>query len=224
MSAPPRPPRLVTAICPTGDRQHLIGVAISSFLAQTHKASELLLVDDGEVPTVVPDDPRIRVIRIPKADLGTKRNIACEAARGDVVMHWDDDDWSVPTRMARQLSVLHIRQPLVTGYHGLSFYDMVTKRAYTIVSGLNAEGVSMLPNAMGTSLAYDKYYWKENPFPAVAIGEDVAFVERAKELRQLHSENGIGMMVVRRHAGNTSNDFAVGTTIRFEQLPAGFPA
>lgn len=224
MSAPPRPPRFVTAICPTTGRGELIGVAISSFLSQTYKDSELLIVDDGVEPLKLEPHPRIRYVHIDTVhDIGTKRNLCCDMARGEVIFHWDSDDYSVPTRMVRQLSYIHESCPLVTGYHGLSFYDMPSKRAYRIVSGLNAEGISMLPLAMGTSLAYDKRYWKANPFPAVAIGEDVAFVARAKELRQLHSENGVGMMVVRRHAGNTSNDFAVGTTIRMDQLPAGFP-
>ncbi|MBS1586159.1 MAG: glycosyltransferase family 2 protein [Bacteroidetes bacterium] len=28
--------------------------------------------------------------------VGRKRNIACEESRGDIIVHWDDDDWYAP--------------------------------------------------------------------------------------------------------------------------------
>src|SRR5262249_33338037 len=105
---PPAPSELplVTCIMPTtSDRRAFVPQAIRSFLRQDYPRCELLVLDDGTTPVadLVPPDDRIRYVRhVSKRTIGAKRNIACEQARGDLIVHWDDDDWYPPTRVSRQ--------------------------------------------------------------------------------------------------------------------------
>src|SRR5262245_27908583 len=93
---------LVSCIMPTRDRRPFVGRAVAQFLAQDYAPRELVVVDDGTDPIadLLPPDPRIRPIRLPRRlSIGAKRNLACQASRGVVVAHWDDDDWMADWRL-----------------------------------------------------------------------------------------------------------------------------
>lgn len=98
---------LVTCIMPTCDRHCFVPEAIRCFLRQNYPNLELVIVDDGSrsVASLLPDDPRVRLIRLSqKKNIGAKRNIACAAAHGEFILHWDDDDWYPPDRVSRQVA------------------------------------------------------------------------------------------------------------------------
>src|SRR5258708_37994907 len=92
----------VSCIMPTANRRHFVPQAIHYFLRQDYPNRELIVVDDGadSVADLIPVDERIRYIRLKqRATVGAKRNIACEAARGEVIAHWDDADCQAPHRL-----------------------------------------------------------------------------------------------------------------------------
>src|SRR4029077_19585158 len=100
---------LVSCIMPTRDRPALVSRAIGFFLRQTYANTELIVVDDGsqDIGDVASMDPRIRYLRLgAPQSIGTKRNVACELARGDLIAHWDDDDWYAPHRLGYQVEQL----------------------------------------------------------------------------------------------------------------------
>ena len=41
-----------------------------------------------------------------KITLGAKLNLACDYARGEIIAHWDDDDWYAPRRLSTQVEAL----------------------------------------------------------------------------------------------------------------------
>ena len=87
---------LVTCIMPTSNRRVFIGQAVRCLLRQDYRHFELIVVDDGAdaVGDCLPDDARIRYIRLDHhLSVGAKRNLACSQARGEIIFHWDDDDW-----------------------------------------------------------------------------------------------------------------------------------
>src|SRR5262249_23901876 len=93
---------LVSCIMPTADRRKFVPKAISYFQAQDYPNKELIIIDDGAESAVdlVPNDPLIRYIRLyAKKTVGAKRNMACEEARGEIIAHWDDDDWMASWRL-----------------------------------------------------------------------------------------------------------------------------
>jgi glycosyltransferase involved in cell wall biosynthesis len=206
----------VTCVCPTNSRQDFIPLAIECFLQQDFTDSELLIVDDGIIPTIIPIHSRIRYVWVPKMDIGTKRNFCNERAYGKVIAHWDDDDWSGPTRLSQQVCRIISQRKAVTGYFSMHFFDVHSRRVSQIITGSGH-----LPYAMGTSLCYLKSFWKKNPFPAGNTGEDIAFNNRAKALNQLDCANGLGIMVVRRHSTNTCQA-SEDELMSIRDLPQGF--
>jgi glycosyltransferase involved in cell wall biosynthesis len=100
---------LVSCIMPTRNRRRFVAQSVWYFLRQDYEARELVVVDDGEdrIDDLLPEDGRIRYVHIGgRRPLGEKRNIACEQARGDLIAHWDDDDWNAPNRLSAQIAAL----------------------------------------------------------------------------------------------------------------------
>src|ERR1700730_5261279 len=87
---------LVSCIMPTYNRRPIIPHAIDYFLRQTYAHRELIILDDGTdaIEDLVPSDRRIRYERLPKKiTFGAKLNLGCELAKGELIAHFDDDDW-----------------------------------------------------------------------------------------------------------------------------------
>jgi glycosyltransferase involved in cell wall biosynthesis len=103
-----------SVIVPTHDRQSLLGQAIASVLAQSHPDFECIVVDDASpVPVIVPDDPRIRLLRLERnAGCSAARNTGLRAARGRFVAFLDDDDTYAPERLEMVRDAL-VRAPVV---------------------------------------------------------------------------------------------------------------
>lgn len=113
-SARSRWPR-VSCLMVTADRPHLVRRAIRSYLQQTYPHRELIVLDNGQQPldekllADIPADELVYVRQEPKPGrvIGTLRNQALALARGEYIApQWDDDDWSHPERLMRQMQVL----------------------------------------------------------------------------------------------------------------------
>src|SRR5437868_1947457 len=127
---------LVSCIMPTFNRRAFVPLAIEYFLRQDFDDSELVIVDDGSDPIVdlVPEDERIRYVRLPaKASVGAKRNAACTHARGQIIAHWDDDDWHAPHRLRYQVEALQRSGMDICGIRTLLFFNPETQRAWKYI-------------------------------------------------------------------------------------------
>jgi glycosyltransferase involved in cell wall biosynthesis len=101
---------------PVPERLAFAKRSIDDFCRQTLANKILVLVISGGVESVHRalrdyveslgrDD--IRIFTAPRElNLGQLRNFSLEAATGDIVCQWDDDDFYHPQRLERQLSVL----------------------------------------------------------------------------------------------------------------------
>ena len=89
---------LVSVVMPTHNRAALLARALASVTAQAYGNWEVLLVDDGssdDTPSVLAryaDEPRVVVHRTEGVGSASARNVALEAATGDVVVYLDDDN------------------------------------------------------------------------------------------------------------------------------------
>lgn len=108
----------------THGRSHFLPHTLESIAAQDYPAErfEVIIVDDssdgGEdlwrrLTSSAPGHRlagRLRYLHAPpdpeRGRLGTKRNVAVEAARGEVIAIWDDDDFYAPQRLRRQSAVM----------------------------------------------------------------------------------------------------------------------
>jgi ADP-heptose:LPS heptosyltransferase/SAM-dependent methyltransferase len=168
----PAPP-LVSCIMPTANRRAFVPAAIACFLGQDYPERELLILDDGTdcVRDLVPADPRIRYVPLSAPmPLGAKRNRACELAGGDLIVHWDDDDWYPPDRITRQADALLRRGGDLCGSSKLYFRDAAARRAWEYEYRCAKGWVA------GSTLAYRKSSWAQNRFRDIQVGEDSFFV------------------------------------------------
>lgn len=106
-----RRPR-ISVIIPAFNREHLVGNAITSILAQTESDFELLLIDDGSTDGTLRlmesyQDDRVRVFSSPtNQGIPQSRNRGLRESRGDYVAWLDSDDISYPNRLAIQARFL----------------------------------------------------------------------------------------------------------------------
>lgn len=192
---------LVSCIMPTFQRRAFIPNAIRYFLRQDYDAKELIVVDDGDdsVEDLIPNDSRIRYVRLrQKMKLGAKRNFACNEALGEVIAHWDDDDWYAPHRLTAQVKLLQHHNAEVCGSPELFFYDVDQRLAWLYAYPNNAK-----PWFAGQSLCYRKTFWEQNRFAQIDIGEDACFMWTARPKRlAVVSERDLLVGII--HGGNTS--------------------
>jgi glycosyltransferase involved in cell wall biosynthesis len=194
-------PPLVSCIMPTRDRRPFVRRAVAQFLAQDYPERELIVVDDGadRIGDLLPDDTRIRLLRSEqRLAIGAKRNLACEAARGDVLMHWDDDDWMAPWRVSYQVRELEARGAQVCGLSRLYFYDADARRAWQYVYPEAARGW-----VAGGTLCYRREVWQHRRFPDINEGEDTRFVWNLRGVPLVSLDNS-AFYVATIHPGNTS--------------------
>ena len=194
--------RKVTAICPTYNRRQYIPSMLSCFLSQTYVDSELIIVDDGtdSIADLIPDNPRIKYIRLEglRRTTGLKRNIACEQAQGEFIIHFDDDDWSASDRMADQILRLENSKKQVLTYYNILYLNVITHRVYRYHPMYRG-------STYGATLCYRKTWWKQHRFEDTMIGEDTNFGTIAMLAEQFAWLDAGQSMVVRAHNSNTSS-------------------
>lgn len=200
---------LVTCLCLTMEgRKDFLSRAIESFRGQTYPNRELLIVadrfdnypgmpDQSGAPTgSIWCESNIDIMVSPrgKLNIGQKRNVGCASASGNIILHWDDDDYSSRFRITHQVHELETTSKAVTGYSGMKFTDGASWWQFRYQS----RGY-----VLGTSLAYLKSWWVDHPFLDQQI-EDPGFVAAAREAGQLAEVPDIDMMYATIHAGNSS--------------------
>jgi GT2 family glycosyltransferase len=100
----------VSVVIPTYNRAHLLGRCIDSVLAQTHRAVEIILVDDGStdgtaaLATSFP--AQVRYVRQVNQGVVGARNTGLGRARGEFVAFLDSDDRWLPFKLALQVAFL----------------------------------------------------------------------------------------------------------------------
>jgi hypothetical protein len=199
--APRQRAPLVSCVMATYDRPHLVPTAVASFLRQDYPSTELLVVDDGpeSLAGLLPDDTRVRHIRLDRRHtIGAKRNLGCEAARGEVLANWDDDDWYAPWRLRYQVERLAADGAEVCGLNRLIYLQPERRLAWRYQWPESAR-----PWVHDAVLLFTREFWRRNPFPDTSMGIDcrLLWTRTQKRILALPDERFyVGMI----HGGNTS--------------------
>jgi predicted O-methyltransferase YrrM len=198
-TAPRRP--LVSCVMPTYDRPALAAAAAQRFLRQEGVDAELIVVDDGPCAAAshLPSDPRVRHLRLDRREsIGAKRNIGCEAAGGELLANWDDDDWYAPWRLAYQAQALAESGADVCGLTKLLCLEPAHARAWRY--SWPEHPPAWLHDA---TLVMSRDFWLSHPFPKTSWGIDAALLGSARGRRVVALPNErfyVGMI----HRRNTS--------------------
>src|SRR5688500_10842715 len=99
---------LVSVIIPAHNAEAWLAETIGSVAAQTYASTEVLVVDDASTDGTRTIAARLGaiVVEVRGAGPGGARNAGMSAARGEFLQFLDADDLLVPTKVARQVSVL----------------------------------------------------------------------------------------------------------------------
>lgn len=159
----------------TAARAWCIPLAIRCFRRQTgingHEAELVVVSEDAEVESLVPDDPRVRFVRSPAGlSLGEKHNAAVEACRHPWLAKWDDDDWHSPRRLGLTLRRLRMTRAQVAGTRDLIFHELIEPRRTFLY-----QYRSVRPWVAGNTLVFDRAVWEQIRFPDRDRGVDTLF-------------------------------------------------
>lgn len=191
---------LVSAIMPTRGRRQYAALALRDFLSQTWQEKELIILDDADMPSfeAAPPHPNVRyMVADRRYNIAEKRDILCRAAAGEVIVHFDSDDWSAPTRIEREMQIMQKEKTAVCGFRRMYFWQVDRRQAW-IYNGAH-------DYVLGTSLMFRRSWWAHNPWNAkFRIGSDNVFVAQASHAKQLASSLVTDQMVARNHSDNTN--------------------
>jgi glycosyltransferase involved in cell wall biosynthesis len=160
-------------------------------------------VDDGsdypaDVSSLV-DGPSVRVLSVaPGTPLGIKLNHGVHAARGQLCMKMDDDDWYAPTYLETSMDALRATQqvvcrPTIVMHMGFLFFDLQTWSVRE----------STERNAPGATLLFSRSDWQRRPFRPVPTDEDAWFYrDQMKAGATVLTVNSKETFVAIRHRGH----------------------
>lgn len=230
----------------TANRPAMAAQAMECFRRQTYPAKRLYIHDTGTIPARQKnaagswrwEEHRGRTI-------GALRNQAIDWARmecgdADIIVHWDDDDWSHPARIAEQVAHLQTSGAEIVGYNEILFWrtgqecqevglSVHTWHPYTNDGKGGEAWLYHNTNpayAVGTSLCYWRSTWARRPFPDRNEAEDLEFIcgrkcEGVAGFAERRWDTTIGFetlkgprMVARIHGGNTSIGYRPDAMIR----------
>lgn len=187
---------MISCIMPTYNRRRFVLQSIEYLVRQDYSNIELIVVDDGTEPV---DDlvdtiyswqnPYHRHVDMTyfglpvQVDIGTKRNIACALASGDIICHWDDDDYYGPQRISMQA------EPILAGRVDVTacrMMHLLNARNGTLWACSEAVQAALFAhNVRSGTLMYKASYWREGlRYENRQTGEDAQFLSELLAVAQ----------------------------------------
>lgn len=205
----------VSIITPTYNRRELFKLAIYNYIATDYPRDKLewVIVDDsddaeqvgGLIPAKIADS--VNYIRLSeRMPLAAKRNLACERAKYDIIVHMDDDDYYPADSVWTRVSALMQSGAGAVTCTMIPMYDLVRSNSAINVPPL---WMSMAKRCSEATLAYTREFWRAAPFvDNIAEGEKF-LAGRLMQVKELLPSMKIrpesqGIIVSLMHSKNTS--------------------
>ena len=226
--------RKVSVVTPTYGRGHHMQRLYTAFEAQTWENKELIVLDDS--PEASPfmqnlSDPRVRYLHDPeRMSVGEKRNRLAELATGELIAHFDDDDYYAPRYLEHMAGYLESCEMVKlsgwfawsTTHRAFFYWDTAAVAAvhFLVESNKSIQIYNMGKKSeqeknlwvqknlvgYGFSYAYTKALWRDCPFPMKQHGEDRVFLQdilrKNREVGMCADREGLALVV--RHAHDSS--------------------
>jgi glycosyltransferase involved in cell wall biosynthesis len=190
----------VSILTPTANRRLFIPQLLRCFRKQDYPLNrmELVVADDGDdlVGDLLDGQPRVRYLTLPKGSrLGYKRNFLTEQAKGDILVHMDDDDYYPPDRVSHAVRKLHSSEALIAGASLMYIYHVASRK-------ITRSGPYNPYHGTNGTFAYKRAYLEDNRFDDEAITRDEALFTKnfTRPMVQLDTRSTILCI---SHAGNT---------------------
>ena len=204
----------ISCLMVTHGRLAMARRAIRCYADQTYLKRELVIVSDGEfryrraleryVACLALDSVRFVYPEAHQLPLGHLRNISLDAADGDIICQWDDDDCYHPERLAIQLAHMldgNARACCLTDHLQLLEADRALVWVDWTLGGRSGEG-QLLP---GTVMAFkDRRFRYPEIGPYVNRGEDSVLLHDLYRNVSVVPLSGMGYIYLYTyHGGNT---------------------
>jgi glycosyltransferase involved in cell wall biosynthesis len=191
---------LVSILTPTYNRRLFIPQYLKYIRRQDYPYHriEILIADDGDDPVrdLLSSDERVRYIRLDRRrPLGFKRNLLAREARGDVLVHMDDDDYYPPTRVSHAVERLLSSGIGLAGASQNYIYNSADDSV--VVSGPFGQN-----HGLDGTFAYFRSYIRDHRFDDEAmVRVEARFTEKFQSpMTQL---DGRSTILIVQHAKNT---------------------
>ncbi len=236
---------LVSIITPTKNRDRYLETVHHVIDNQSHKDFEWLILDDSPQPSQYMMSFKQNYINYfhttRDTSIGLKRNLLINEAKGDIIIHFDDDDYYSPNYIKTMVSKIENGYDLVklSGWH---IYDVLNQKlAYWNLTDIDSLSYCLpdKPNGpkvqinkdifknnylgYGFSYVYKKSLGKEMLFPDINFGEDSQFIKKAilsKKIGHFQDKKGLCLHIL--HTSNTSRCFPQELK-KYEQLKLIYP-
>ena len=100
----------ITIICPTYNRPERHANLYAVFNHQNYSDKELLVMDDSAEKSpffAELQDDRVTYLHLTSSStIGHKRNLMADIAKGEVIAHFDDDDYYAPDYLQTMLQLI----------------------------------------------------------------------------------------------------------------------
>lgn len=114
----------ISVLCVTHERPEFMPWLLWNYGRLANKETELVIVDSSEEP-FARKQKGVRVIAAPGANVPEKRNMAMDAAKGELITWLDDDDWRHPDSLKILAQLIDEDVPLAGGRRAW-FMDLQT--------------------------------------------------------------------------------------------------
>jgi glycosyltransferase involved in cell wall biosynthesis len=203
---------------PTRDRRVFACQAIWYFLRQDYPSKELIVLDDGDDPIedLTAGDERIRYVRLSGCcTVGAKRNLGVEMARGELVAHWDDDDWIGHARLSTQVTELLAAEADVHGCGEVLHYRVDAGDAWLLRARW-----PVTPDLPAGTLLYRRSVADGRAFATTNTGEQRPFLRTlaTSQVRTCADASWYVSVVHRANTAGRSLDDGRWTTRPFEEV------
>lgn len=191
--------RKVSVIVPSKNRAWLHRGVLSVFLKQSYTNIELLVADSGSNgPSQVFNDiqaSNIHYFWLPNnPSVGAIRNFLVEKATGQIIVHFDDDDYYAPNYVSSMVELMNDYDFVtLSGWYNrdvrtgeLFYWDTTVQERFQFVPGFSlsidkpftTQSRALEANiwGYGFSYVYKKALWERYRFPDVNFAEDIHFV------------------------------------------------
>ncbi len=170
---------LVSVIIATHNRAALLPVAVRSILSQTLRDFELIIIDDAssdDTPRVIGElmktDERIHFIRSDE-NIGpdAARNLGILQAQGEYIAIMDDDDFSRPDRLQKEVEVLRANPEIGLVFSAVRMMDSSLQMEYVIIPDILMKGE--YPTEPGDVFTLIYLHGSKIPNPTIMVRKSI---------------------------------------------------
>lgn len=201
----------VTVIMPSAMRSDLLERAVAIYHSQDYHNKELIIYESSARHVSLETEGAVMHYKtISKPTVGEARNLAIARAKGDIIVHQDDDDIYAPDWISRSVGMLIESGAGMVGMKDAYFYKPDTEELWFYENKAPDKQHVLL----GATMCYWRKAWEDakynisydrvgQGFRHINRGEDVYFCDHVEQVAVHNYHDGFCAI---RHSRNVNND------------------